>query len=116
MSFQPLTDLQWQILEPFFPNPVKRGRGKPHTPWRNVINSILYVLSTSSKWESLPKSEGFASRSAAHRWYKLWKKSGLLDELLLKLREFSVLANELKFPSTRLRMPKSMPQVSPQAN
>lgn len=106
MNNQNLTDLQWQVLEPLFPNPVKRGRGKPHTPWRKVMNSILYVVSTKSKWEALPKEEQFASKSAAHRWFKIWKNNGFLDEVLSKLQEFSMLASELKFPATRMRLPK----------
>ncbi len=107
MNHQTLTDLQWQVLEPFFPNPVKRGRGKPHTSWRKVLNSILYVLSTKSKWEALPKGEEFASKSAAHRWYKIWKKNGFLEQILLKLQELSLLASELKFPKSRMRLPKA---------
>ncbi len=108
MNDQFLTDLQWQVLEPLFPTPLKRGRGKPHTAWRKVLNSILYVLCTKSKWEALPKEEAFASKSAAHRWFKIWKKSGFLDQVLSKLQELSMLASELKFPATRMRLPKSV--------
>ncbi len=114
MSYQPLTDLQWQVLEALFPNPAKRGRGKPHTAWRKVLNSILYVLCTKTKWESLPKEGEFASKSAAHRWFKIWRKSGLLDQVLAKLQELSALVSDLKFPATRLRLPKasiSMPEA-----
>lgn len=107
MNYQSLTDLQWQMLEAFFPTLPKRGRGKPHTPWRKVLNSILYILCTKTKWESLPAGEEFASKSAAHRWYKIWKKSGLLDQILAKLQELSMLASEIKFPRTRVRLPKS---------
>lgn len=107
MNYQELTDLQWQVLEPLFPKPVKRGRGKPHTPWKKVMNSILYVLCTKSKWEALPKSDEFASKSASHRWYKIWKKNGFLNEVLSKLQDLSMLASELKFPATRMRLPKA---------
>ena len=110
MEYQVLTDLQWQVLEPLFPHQEKRSRGKPHTPWRKVMNSILFVLCTKSKWEALPKQEDFASKSSAHRWYKIWKKNGFLDEILSKLQGLSMLASELKFPSTRTRLPKSHPQ------
>lgn len=108
MTYQPITDLQWQLLEPLFPNPIKRGRGKPHTPWRKVLNSILYVLCTQEKWEALPKEDHFASKSASHRWFKIWKTNGFLNEILAKLQEFSVLAGELKFPATRNRLPKAI--------
>lgn len=107
---EPLTDLQWQILEPLFPKPIKRGRGKPHTAWRKVINSILFVLSTGAKWEALPKSDHYASKSASHRWFKVWKTNGFLDEVLNKLQDLSMLASEIKFPSTRMRQPKAQTQ------
>lgn len=115
MNYQKLTDLQWQVLEPMFPNPVKRSRGKPHTPWRAVLNAILFILTTGSKWESLPKDPEFASKSAAHRWFKSWKGDGFLDQVLGKLKELSDMAMELTFPSTRERLPKSTqgPLVTP---
>lgn len=106
MNYQALTDLQWQVLEPLFPNPVKRGRGKPHTPWRAVLNSILFILATRLKWEALPKTPEYASKSAAHRWFKTWKADGFLDQIVSKLQELSILASELKFPKTRMRLPK----------
>ncbi len=106
MNYQKLSDLQWQVLEPLFPVPVKRGRGKPHTSWRKVLNSILFVLATREKWEALPKESDYASKSASHRWFRIWKRNGFLDQLLGKLRELSLLANELKFPATRTRTPK----------
>ncbi len=105
-QFQPLTDLQWHLLEPLFPVPVKRGRGKPHTPWRCVVNAILFVLVSGGKWDSLPKEATFSSKSAAHRWYKAWRASGLLDQILGKLREFSAMAAGLTFPKHRNRTPK----------
>lgn len=106
MNYQNLTDLQWQVLEPFFPTPIKRTKGKPHTPWRKVLNAILFVLATGGKWDALPKQEEFASKSAAHRWYKVWRGSGLLDQILSKLADLSLLASELKFPRTRNRSQK----------
>jgi transposase len=107
--FEPLTDIQWQVLEAFFPTPAKRTRGKPHTPWRAVVNSILYVLFTGAKWEALPKRPEFSSKSAAHRWYKIWKANGLLDQMLGKMNELSVMVSGLVFPPTRQRLPKEQP-------
>jgi transposase len=106
--YEPLTDLQWQMLEAFFPTPAKRSRGKPHTPWRSVVNAILFVLFTGAKWEALPKTPEFASKSAAHRWYKIWKQDGMLDQMLSKLQELSGLVSTLVFPRTRQRLPKQM--------
>lgn len=84
---EPLTDIQWDKIKHLFPAPVKRGRGKPHTPWRAVVNSILYVLLSKAKWGTWPKTEDFASKSAAHRWFLHWEKEGKLDEILGIIRE-----------------------------
>ncbi len=116
MTNQTLTDAQWQVLESLFPKPEKRGRGKPHTDWRKVLNSILYVLAMRSKWDSLPKEAEFASKSAAHRWFKIWKESGLLREILTRLQDLSVLEQEVQMPSTRMRMPKIQPELLIAAN
>lgn len=105
-DFQPLTDLQWQLLEPLFPKPVKRGRGKPHTPWRAVLNSILLVLHTKTKWSALPQTADFASKSASHRWFAIWEKNGFLGQILETLKSFSDLQTEVAMPPRRQRMPK----------
>ncbi len=105
--FESLTDAQWALLEPLFPAPVKRGRGKPHAPWRSVVNSILAVLLTGIKWAALPKLEVFASKSASHRWFVEWDKNGFLAQILGLLRESSSLHSTLVFkPQRRVRLPR----------
>jgi transposase len=81
-NFDSLSDLQWEQFSHLFPAPQKRRRGKPHAPWRAVLNSILYVLTTKTKWGSWPKTADFASKSVAHRWYLHWDKNGLLNQIL----------------------------------
>lgn len=104
-NYEPLTDLQWQLLEPLFPAPVKRTRGKPHTPWRSVVNSILYVLFTGLKWGSLPKDPAFATKSAAHRWFILWEKNGFLKEIVNVYQSLTQIASGIKLPRRRNRLP-----------
>lgn len=94
-DFQPLTDLQWQLLEPLFPLPQKRGRGKPHTPWRTVVNTVLYVHFTKSKWANTPAGPEWASKSAAHRWMDAWKKNGLLEQILQTMDHMAQMALEI---------------------
>jgi transposase len=100
-QFHPLTDLQWQVLEPLFPLPEKRGRGKPHTPWRNVVNTILFVHSTNSKWANAPTGLEWASKSAAHRWMDIWKKNGLLEQILSLMESMVQMASEIHFEQNR---------------
>ena len=43
-KFEGLTDVQWDLLKPLMPpDPPKRGKGKPHTPWRKICNTIFWV-------------------------------------------------------------------------
>lgn len=105
--YQCLTDAQWQALEPLFPKPEKRGRGKPHTPWRSVVNAVLFVLYTKGKWGALPKSDEYASKSAAHRWYLAWKKSGVLEQVLTILKEFHP-DREISLPPERAPYNRAM--------
>ena len=104
-SYQPLTDSQWESLKSMFPEPVKRGRGKPHTPWRAVVNSILFVLMTGAKWATLPKLPEFASKSASHRWFVLWDKDGTLDKILALLNAHADALASITYPLRRQRTP-----------
>lgn len=104
-KYEPLTDLQWEKLKDLFPAPAKRGRGKPHTPWRSVVNSILYVLLTKAKWGTWPKTEEFASKSAAHRWFLHWENSGKLEQVLTIVRETKPDCS-ISHPKRRFHMPE----------
>ncbi len=54
--FEGLTDTQWLMITPLLPKgPEQRGKGHPHTPWRPVCNTILWVLITGSRWCDVPK-------------------------------------------------------------
>ncbi len=100
-NFKALTDTQWDTIKDLFPNPVKRGRGKPHTPWKAVMNSILFVLHIGGKWSALDKGADFASKSSAHRWFVLWEKTGFLSQLLETLQDNSDFS--ISFPPRRKR-------------
>jgi transposase len=67
--FDGLSDMEWQLFADIFPPaPSRRSRGMPHTPFRKVVNTLLYVLITSCRWCDLPRGPQWASKSAAHRW------------------------------------------------
>lgn len=90
--FEGLSDLQWKVLEPLLPKEGKRGKGKPHTPWRKVLNTILWVLINGARWCDVPKGSQWGSRSASHRWLGIWGESGLIKEMLRALQELASLS------------------------
>jgi transposase len=85
-TFEGLTDLEWKLFADLFPlEPPKRGRGMPHTPFRKVVNTLLYVLITGCRWCDLPRGPQWASKSAAHRWLQRWHADGTLAAMQARL-------------------------------
>jgi transposase len=84
--FDGLSDLEWQLFMDIFPPaPPRRGRGMPHTPFRKVVNSLLYVLITGCRWCDLPSGPQGASKSAAHRWLQRWHADGTLAAMQARI-------------------------------
>jgi transposase len=78
-TFDGLSALGWQLFADLFPlEPAQRGRGMPHTPFRKVVNSLLYVLITGCRWCDLPRGPRWAAKSAAHRGPQRWRADGTL--------------------------------------
>jgi putative transposase len=48
-----LSDAQWAIWEPLLPSPVPAGKPRT-TDLREVLNAIIYVLTSGSAWHALP--------------------------------------------------------------
>ena len=77
--FEGLSDLEWHLFADIFPpEAIPRGRGMPHTPFRQVVNMLLYVLITGCRWGARPRGPQWASKSAAHRWLQRWQVDGTL--------------------------------------
>ena len=49
-----LTDEEWAHIEPLIP--CKRGGGKRRVNLREVVNGVMYILSTGCQWRCLPKT------------------------------------------------------------
>src|SRR3974390_2067869 len=83
-----LTDEEWALIEPLIP-PAKRGGGKRTVNLREVVNGLMYVLSTGCQWRAIPKD--LPPRSTVHGYLDLWSWDGTLDRihhaLYVKCRE-----------------------------
>ena len=68
---------------------IKPGGGKRRVAIREVINGVMYILSTGCQWRALPKD--LPPRSTVHDYLGLWNWDGTLDRihhaLYLKCRE-----------------------------
>ncbi len=49
-----LTDDEWSLIEPQIA-PAKRGGRKREVNVREVMNGVMYVLSTGCQWRAIPK-------------------------------------------------------------
>lgn len=65
----PVTDEQWQLLEPLIP-PEKSGGRHRTVNMREVINGIFYVLRTGCSWEMLPHD--LPPYSTVYFYLELW--------------------------------------------
>ena len=73
-----LTDEEWALIEPLIP-PAKRGGNKRTVDVREVVNGLMYVLSTGCQWRAIPKD--LPPRSTVHDYFDLWAWDGTLDRI-----------------------------------
>ena len=83
-----LTDAEWAHVEPLVP-PAKRGGNRRHVDEREVVNGLMYVLSTGCQWRAVPKD--LPPRSTLYDYFDGWSWDGTLDRihdaLYVKCRE-----------------------------
>ena len=73
-----LTDDEWAHIEPLIP-PAKRGGNRRHVNVREVMNGIMYVLSTGYRRRAIPKE--LPARSTLFDYLDLWSWDGTLDRI-----------------------------------
>jgi len=83
-----LTDEEWSHVEPLI-GPAKRGGNKRTVNVREVVNGLMYILSTGCQWRAIPKD--LPPRSTLHDYLELWEWDGTLGRihhvLYVKCRE-----------------------------
>ena len=83
-----LTDEEWQLVEPLIP-PGKSGGDKRTVVMREVVNGLMYVLSTGCQWRAIPKD--LPPKSTIYDYFDLWTYDGTLEDihhaLYVKCRE-----------------------------
>ena len=73
-----LTDEEWALIDPLIP-PAKRGGNKRTVDEREVVNGLMFILSTGCQWRSLPKD--LPPRSTVNRYFCDWNHDRTLDRL-----------------------------------
>ena len=73
-----LTDEEWAFIQPLIP-PARRGTNKRTVDEREVINGLMFILSTGCQWRSLPKD--LPPRSTVNRYFCDWNHDRTLDRV-----------------------------------
>jgi transposase len=73
-----LSDGEWAHVAAHIP-PAKRGGNRRHVNVREVMNGILYVLSTGCQWRAIPKD--LPPRSTVYDYFELWSWDGTLERI-----------------------------------
>src|SRR5664280_2295756 len=82
-----LTDEQWALIKPHIP-PDKSGTrkgGRPPADKRVIVNGLMYFARSGCQWRMLPRE--FGPWPTVHHYYRLWRCSGLLQEIHDALRQ-----------------------------
>ena len=70
-----VTDEEWELMVPLIP-PGKSGGGKRTVIMREVVNGLMYVLSTGCQWRAIPKD--LPPKSTVYDYFDLWTYDGTL--------------------------------------
>jgi transposase len=73
-----LTDQEWSLIEPLIP-PAKRGGNRRTVVVRDVVDGVMYILSTGCQWSALPKD--LPPRSTVNGYLRRWDDDGTLDRI-----------------------------------
>ena len=73
-----VTDPEWDLIGGLIP-PAKRGGNKRTVDVREVVNGVMYILSTGCQWAALPKD--LPPRSTVNDYFRRWDYDGTLDRI-----------------------------------
>ena len=73
-----LTDEEWALIEPLIP-PAKHGGRRREVNLREIVNGLMYVLSTGCQWRYVPKD--LPPKSTLHDYLGLWNWEGTLGKI-----------------------------------
>jgi transposase len=73
-----VTDAEWSLVAPLIP-PARSGGNRRRVDEREVVNGLMYVLSTGCQWRAIPKD--LPARSTLYDYFDLWTYDGTLQRL-----------------------------------
>ena len=93
-----LTDAEWRLIVPFFPDRYHHGgAGHPWNDHRPLVNGILWHLHTGTPWPDTP--ERYGPWPTVYDRFNRWRQDGtwarILDALLLRVDKAGLIDRDL---------------------
>ena len=82
MKRHEVSEEEWAILDPLLPQSVAKT-GRPPRDRRQMLNGILWILSTGSQWRDL--AERFGPWQTVYGYFRTWQSGGVFDSILAAL-------------------------------
>ncbi len=98
-----MTSDEWALVECLIP-PAKRGGRRREVDVREVLNGIMYVLSTGCQWRYIPRD--LPPRSTLHDYLQRWDYDGTLGKFIM----FSIKNAANRLTGTQVQPPASIPR------
>ena len=73
-----LTDAEWALVVGLIP-PAKHGGARRTVDEREIVNGLMYVLSTGCQWRAIPKD--LPPRSTLWGYFDRWEWDGTLERI-----------------------------------
>ncbi len=81
-----VSDRDWALIEPVLRPPRRAdGRGRPWQDTRGVLNGVLWVLGSGSRWCEMP--ERYPPYQTCHRRFQRWVREDKLRKVLRRLAQ-----------------------------
>jgi transposase len=74
-----MTNGEWALIQRLLPGPNKHGRPRK-TDLRNVVEAVLYILSTGCQWRALPRE--FPPYSTVQGYFYAWRDTGRWQKIV----------------------------------
>ncbi len=79
-----LSDAEWQAVGPYIPETKATGRPRHHS-WREILNSIFYIVRSGCAWRLLPHD--LPPWKTVYHYFRQWRLDGTWERLHTALRE-----------------------------
>jgi transposase len=90
-----LTDSQWGLIKPLFDKKGDRGKHLERHSKRDMVNAVLYIISTGCRWRMLPKS--YPRYATVYSFYRRAVAGGLWPEIDTRLRKGAMPKNRRRY-------------------